>query len=67
MLVHQLGDKEYKMSFRSKKYVDVSKIAFSLGGGGHVRAAGCTVIGEHDDVLDKVFVMFRSELDNIRE
>ena len=67
ILVHQMGPNEYKMSFRSKKYLDVSKIAFSLGGGGHVRAAGCTVVGEHDEELNKVFDMFRSELDNIRE
>ncbi|MEG0180532.1 MAG: DHH family phosphoesterase [Paraclostridium sp.] len=34
---------EVKVSFRSKNYVDVSVIAQSFGGGGHVRASGCTV------------------------
>lgn len=33
-----------KVSFRSKEYVDVSRIAQHLGGGGHVRAAGCSLM-----------------------
>ncbi len=32
-----------KISFRSKEYVDVSLLAKHLGGGGHVRAAGCSM------------------------
>lgn len=34
---------EIKVSFRSKNYVNVSDIAQSFGGGGHVRASGCTI------------------------
>ena len=37
-------DKEgIRVSFRSKTFADVSAIASSLGGGGHMRAAGCTL------------------------
>lgn len=32
-----------KVSLRSKKYIDVRKIAEIFGGGGHIRAAGCTI------------------------
>lgn len=32
-----------KVSLRSKKVVDVSKICKKFSGGGHVRAAGCTI------------------------
>lgn len=32
-----------RISFRSQEYVDVSKLAGVFGGGGHIRAAGCTV------------------------
>ena len=32
-----------RVSLRSKRRVDVQKIAASYGGGGHVRAAGCTL------------------------
>ncbi len=36
---------EIKVNFRSNTYVDVSTIAVKHGGGGHKRAAGCTIIG----------------------
>lgn len=32
-----------KVSFRGKKGIDVNKIAAKFGGGGHARAAGCTI------------------------
>lgn len=34
------------VNFRSNKYVDVSAVAVKFGGGGHKRAAGCTVKGK---------------------
>lgn len=36
-------DEETKVSFRSKEKIDVNKIANYFGGGGHIRASGCTV------------------------
>ena len=44
----------YKVSLRSKSYVDVSKVASYFGGGGHVRAAGCTMPGTIYDVLNNL-------------
>lgn len=44
----------YKVSLRSKKSVDVSKVAQYFGGGGHVRAAGCTMPGTIYDVLNNL-------------
>ncbi len=32
-----------KASFRAKSYADVSKVANKFGGGGHVKASGCTI------------------------
>ena len=32
-----------KVSFRSKKYINVAEIAQEYGGGGHARASGCTI------------------------
>ncbi len=43
------GDSECKVSLRSNEYVDVSAIAKSLGGGGHIRAAGVTVYQSADE------------------
>lgn len=42
-----------KVSMRSQ-LVDVSKLAQQFGGGGHVRAAGCTVKGTIDEVKKKL-------------
>lgn len=38
-------DKGIKVSLRSKDYVNVSDICRIFGGGGHIRAAGCTIQG----------------------
>ena len=45
---------QYKISLRSKNYADVNKIAGVYGGGGHVRAAGCMLFGELEEVLDRL-------------
>ncbi len=45
---------QYKISLRSKKYADVNKIAGVYGGGGHVRAAGCMLFGDIEEVIDKL-------------
>lgn len=36
-------ERKIKLSMRAKAYADVSKVASKFGGGGHVRAAGCTL------------------------
>ncbi len=41
--IRQRGDKEYKISLRSVKDVDVAEVAETLGGGGHIRASGYSV------------------------
>lgn len=45
---------QYKISLRSKEYADVNRIAGTYGGGGHVRAAGCMLFGDIEEVLDKL-------------
>lgn len=42
----EIGDNQYKLSLRSKNYVDVARIAEKYSGGGHIRAAGCKMKGE---------------------
>lgn len=54
ILFKQLTAIEYKVSFRSNDVVDVSAVAAIFGGGGHIRAAGCTVRGEWNQVLRDV-------------
>lgn len=43
----------FKASFRSKT-IDVAAAAAVFGGGGHQKAAGCTVCGKYEDVVRKV-------------
>lgn len=40
-----------KVSMRAKTYADVSEIAGNFGGGGHVKAAGCTLNMTMDEAL----------------
>jgi phosphoesterase RecJ-like protein len=46
--------RQYKVSLRSKKYADVNQIAGKYGGGGHVRASGCMLFGDLEDVIDRL-------------
>ncbi|NLX61752.1 MAG: bifunctional oligoribonuclease/PAP phosphatase NrnA [Tissierellia bacterium] len=55
-LLKEVSNKEIKVSLRSKKYVNVSKIATKFGGGGHVRAAGFTIIGEQIDTAKEMIL-----------
>ncbi|KUK84116.1 MAG: Exopolyphosphatase-related protein [Pelotomaculum thermopropionicum] len=54
LLFHELKNGEYKISFRSKDYVNVNELAALFGGGGHQRAAGCVMNGELDKVKEKI-------------
>lgn len=54
LLLHEIGDQEYKVSMRSNNEIDVSKIAIYFGGGGHVKAAGCTMRGSLHDVVNNI-------------
>lgn len=44
----------FKVSMRSNEIVDVSTIARYFGGGGHVRAAGCSIEGAAFDVINNL-------------
>lgn len=42
-LLKEFGKEDIKISLRSKNYVDVASICEFFNGGGHIRAAGCTI------------------------
>lgn len=54
IFMYETGNLEYKVSLRSCKYVDVSRVAAFFGGGGHVRAAGCNMNGTFYDVVNNI-------------
>lgn len=53
----------FKCSLRSNNIVNVNLIACRLGGGGHIRAAGCEVEGDKDTIILKVTDMIKEQLE----
>lgn len=60
--VSEVKDKNFKVSIRTKNYVDAADLASVFGGGGHVRAAGCRMNGYFEDVIDKLLKAARDRL-----
>lgn len=54
ILLKEKKENEVKVSLRSKNYVDVSKIAKVFGGGGHIKASGCTIYDSIENAKAKV-------------
>lgn len=48
--VKEKDDGVYKISMRTSNDVDASALCSEFGGGGHARAAGCTLKGSYDEV-----------------
>lgn len=64
VFVYQLGDDEFKVSLRASGNADMSRIALMYGGGGHVKAAGCTIKGDVKAGLESLLRELESELEN---
>lgn len=62
VLFHEEPDGRVRVSLRSKREVDVAQVAASLGGGGHARAAGCTLPGPLAAARQRVLDAARSAL-----
>ena len=62
IFMYETGDMEYKVSMRSNGFVNVSVIASLFGGGGHVRAAGCTMKGTPHDVINNLSAQIELQL-----
>lgn len=54
IFMYEFSPMTFKVSLRSNEKVDVSKVAEFFGGGGHKRAAGCTLNGTFHDVANNV-------------
>ena len=63
VFIYENEDNTYKVSMRSKRRADVSKVAVKLNGGGHERAAGATVSGNLDSIIDMLIEELSKELD----
>ena len=54
IFIYETEPHEFKVSMRSNGEVNVSKIAVYFGGGGHIKAAGCTMRGQIHDVINNL-------------
>jgi len=62
LFMYETAKDEHKVSLRSIN-ANVSSIAAALGGGGHMRAAGATVYGKADELLENTILpMIKKEL-----
>ena len=59
----QLPGGSWRVSIRTAKGVDACAIARRLGGGGHLRAAGCELLGTLDNARQAVLAEARTVLD----
>lgn len=65
--MREKADGNYKVSLRTGERADASAIAARLGGGGHKRAAGCSVSGDSDAAAAAVLAAIAAEVDGITE
>ncbi|MDO4293953.1 MAG: bifunctional oligoribonuclease/PAP phosphatase NrnA [Eubacteriales bacterium] len=62
LFLYQTGTQEYKVSLRSNGRVNVAEVASFFGGGGHVRAAGCTMHGTVHDCINNLSLHIERQL-----
>ncbi len=62
VFLYELECGRYKISMRSNGKVNVSSIAGILGGGGHVKAAGCEVSGKYEEVVERLLQLILEQL-----
>ena len=64
IFLYEIGTLEYKVSMRSCGVINVSKISAMFGGGGHTRAAGCTMNGTSHDVISNISEQIEKQFTN---
>lgn len=62
VFMYENEDGTYKVSTRSSGKVDVAKIAMTFGGGGHARAAGFTMTGKPEEIIQQILPEIEKQL-----
>lgn len=62
IFMYQTDVLEYKISLRSSEKVNVAQVAAFFGGGGHARAAGCTMKGTFHDCVNNLSLHIERQL-----
>ncbi len=58
---NEIGENRFRVSLRSNE-INVNKIAVEFGGGGHIKASGCEIDGNLEQVQSKILERFREQL-----
>lgn len=62
IFMYETGALEYKVSMRSSEKVNVAEVAAFFGGGGHARAAGCSMTGTFYDCVNNLSLHIEKSL-----
>lgn len=62
IFLYEIENHVFKVSMRSNNYVNVSKVAAYFGGGGHIRASGCTMNGSVHDVINNLYGQIEAQM-----
>ncbi|MFR9191184.1 MAG: DHH family phosphoesterase [Anaerotruncus massiliensis (ex Togo et al. 2019)] len=62
VILQQKAERRWRVSMRSSEHVNSSAVCARLGGGGHARAAGCTLQGTLEEVKARLVEELRTEL-----
>ena len=66
IFAHERQGGEWRVSLRSNQIVDVASIAARFGGGGHIRASGCT-IGPDREITTSILKMVEMAGEQLRQ
>ena len=62
IFLYEINSMEFKISLRSKTCVNVNEVAEYFGGGGHKRAAGCTIKGDVHDAINNILLRIDKQI-----
>lgn len=64
IFMYQTDVLEYKISMRTSEKVNAAEVAAFFGGGGHARAAGCTMRGTFHDCVNNLSLHIEKQLND---
>lgn len=62
VFLYPVDEGAYKVSLRANGSTDVSVVASVFGGGGHIKAAGCTMKGTAEEIVEQLLAMLEKQL-----
>lgn len=62
LYLYELEQGLYKISLRSKNYVNVARICEDFFGGGHIRAAGCSISGDLEKIIQDITIRVKEQI-----